>query len=96
MQGIGGGGGGDRADPTHPAPATYSDSFPIDMGIPLTPRSPRPNMREPRCPVSIHATDATSSMTIRDYAYPRFVNSGPIPKDCNKKRNQLSTKDKGL
>jgi hypothetical protein len=31
----------------HPAPATYSDSFPPEMGAPLTPRSPRPSMREP-------------------------------------------------
>jgi hypothetical protein len=31
----------------YPAPAIYRDSFPIEMPIPLTPRSPSPKIREP-------------------------------------------------
>lgn len=32
---------------SYPAPATYRESFPMEMGMPLTPRSPRPRIREP-------------------------------------------------
>lgn len=39
---------------TYPAPATYSDSLPIEMPMPLTPRSPRPRMRDPGINASKH------------------------------------------
>ena len=40
----------------HPAPAMYKDSFPIEMGIPFKPKSPRPSMRDPSVTTEMRAS----------------------------------------
>ena len=73
--------------PTYPAPATYNDNFPIEMGIPFTPKSPSPRIRDPKG-IPFEAISGgkmnignQTEPTIGNDGNPRFVLARPVPED---------------
>lgn len=67
----------------YPAPAIYNESLPIEMGIPFTPRSPRPRIREPYKFNEHKVTEISlrRRRTVGDNANTGFIEVRPVADD---------------
>lgn len=75
---------GNKKIDTYPAPAMYRESFPMEIGMPITPKSPNPRIREPNTAVSLIGCSTRQSIeqrTIGDDGNASFIYTGPIPED---------------
>ena len=84
----------------YPAPAIYRESFPMDIGIPLTPRSPKPRIREPtadvyhniygRCVISV---PSVTTLILASSIFGQFIMTG-IARGINYFDEPLADHDK--